>query len=154
MPVENLNSNETIQYVAVAFTAQYCPPCEGFYEPLKKFYDEASKDGRFELIMVNCDRRELEYADQLQKLDGYLTVPFDATEVVEKLEDAANANTLPRLAIFSVEKGFDKPVVENLNNVINKWESNGKMADVEQRIQSGIENFDVVPAEESENLGA
>ena len=54
---------------------------------------------------------------------------------------------MPRLAIFSVEKGFEKPVVENLNNVIRKWESNGKMGDVEQRIQTGIENFDVVPEE-------
>ena len=59
---------------------------------------------------------------------------------------------MPRLAIFSVDKGFEKPVVENLNNIINKWENSGKMGDVEQRIQTGIENFDVVP-EESENQG-
>ena len=62
MPSTDLN-RENLKYIAVAFTAQYCPPCEAFYEPLKKFYDEASKDGSFELISVNCDRRELEYAE-------------------------------------------------------------------------------------------
>ena len=82
-------NNENLKYVAVAFSAQYCPPCEGFHDPLRKFYDEVSKDGRFELIMVNCDRRELEYAEQMKALDWCLTVPFDATEVFERLEDAA-----------------------------------------------------------------
>ena len=36
-----------VQYVIVAFSAQFCPPCEGFHEPLKKFHDEFKKDGRF-----------------------------------------------------------------------------------------------------------
>ena len=80
-------------------------------------------------------------------MDWCLTVPFDANEVVEKLEDAANASTLPRLAVFSIEKGFEKPVVENLNGVILKWDTNNKMADVEHKINDGLINFDVVPEE-------
>ena len=71
--------------------------------------------------------------------------------MIERLEDAANASTIPRVAIFSIEKGFDKPVVENLNNVIRKWDTNNKMADVEHKINEGLLNYDVkTPAEEVE----
>ena len=37
-------------------------------EPLKELYDEMKKEGKFELIMVNCDKHESEYIDQLEKL--------------------------------------------------------------------------------------
>ena len=78
-----------------------------------------------------------------------MTVPFDAQDVIYRLEDAAIASTLPKVSIFSIEKGFDKPIVENINNIINKWDNSGKLADVEQRIQHGIQNFDVqIEAEE------
>ncbi len=42
-------------------------------------------------------------------------VPFDgADEVVERLEEASDASYLPKVAIFSVAKGFEKPVVYDI----------------------------------------
>ena len=55
----------TVKYVGVYFGAKYCPPCEKFIEPLKKFHAEFSKEGTFQLVAVNCDRREQDYGEWL-----------------------------------------------------------------------------------------
>jgi hypothetical protein len=57
---------ETVKYIGVLFTANFAPPCIKFIEHAKKFYDEFSKDGHFELIILNCDRNEKEYALHLK----------------------------------------------------------------------------------------
>ena len=72
--------------------------------------------------MVNCDKREQEYTDCLKELNAFTTVSFNSEEIVEKLEDAAEASYLPKVAVFSVAKGFDKPVCFDIKQVITKNE--------------------------------
>ena len=60
-----------------------------------------------QVVVVNCDKRRDEYDDQVKKLSQkYLTVPFDASEVTNKLEDMAEAANIPRASIFVARKGF------------------------------------------------
>ena len=81
-------------------------------DPLKTFYDEMVKDGKFELVVVNCDKREKEFADHLKQLNWAHSMPFDVDDaLLKKLEEGSNANVIPKLSIYAVEKGFDKPVV-------------------------------------------
>mmetsp|Transcript_9361 Transcript_9361/g.14204 ORF Transcript_9361/g.14204 Transcript_9361/m.14204 type:complete len:87 (+) Transcript_9361:246-506(+) len=78
-------------------------------EPLKNFYEEFSKDGQFELVLVNCDKREQEYVEHIKQMNWCYSVPYDAaSEVVIRLEDLAAASAIPKLAVFSKAAGFDK----------------------------------------------
>ena len=79
------------------------------------------KEGKFELVIVNCDKREKEYAEHLKSMDWCLALPFDADdEKIQKLEEGCNANVIPRLSIYGVSKGFEKPVVADIKQVIIK----------------------------------
>ena len=76
---ECINKPE-VEYIGVLFTAEFCPPCKRLLEPLKTFYDEMVKEGKFELVIVNCDKREKEYAEHLKSMDWCLALPFDADD--------------------------------------------------------------------------
>ena len=102
------------EFIGVIFSAQYCPPCHGFVEPLAAFYQEAKKDARFEFILVNCDKGEQEYNETLKSMPWVSAVPYLSEEVIEKLEDASDASYLPKVAVFSVAKGFERPVVYDI----------------------------------------
>ena len=58
----------------------------------------------------------------MKSLSSFTAVPFAAEEIIEKLEDAAEASYLPKVAVFSVAKGFDKPVCFDIKAVISKNE--------------------------------
>ena len=112
---EVLGGKENLRYIGVIFTAHYCPPCQKFMEPLKAFYDEFAKDGKFELVLVNCDKREKEFHIHLKEMEWCYALPFNATDqVIFNLEDICYANVIPKLSVFSVAKGFEKPVVNDI----------------------------------------
>ena len=110
-------------------------------EPLKSFYDEFSQGGKFELVCINCDKRELEYKEHLSELSWCYTMPYDtADETLAKLEERANAATIPKISIFSVAKGFEKPTVFDIKGAILKNDSMAEAVNqVMQKIQQGEE---------------
>ncbi len=115
---------DNLMYIGVLFSAEYCPPCQRLMEPLKNFYEEFSKDGQFELVMVNCDKREKEYVEHIKQMDWCYSVPFDvAPEVIIRLEDLAQASSIPKLAVFSKASGLDKFAVLDIKQIILKNES-------------------------------
>lgn len=67
-PVNDVIGKEGLEYVLVLFSAQYCPPCQKLQGPLKTFYDEYVKDGKSEMVMINCDEREKEYKEHLKTM--------------------------------------------------------------------------------------
>ena len=136
---------ESVKYIGVYFGAKYCPPCEKFLEPLRKFNEEMSKAGNFQLVTVNCDRREQEYAEYLcDGLQWCHAVPFSAQEVIEGLEDRAHASTIPMLSVFSVEKGFDKPTAVDVKQIILRNENMAEAVEqVLAKIKQGEETYDV-----------
>ena len=44
VPMEDVLVKTNTTYVAVLFTAEYCPPCQGFMQPFHDFIAEANKD--------------------------------------------------------------------------------------------------------------
>ena len=131
-------------YIGVVFSAKYCPPCERLQEPLKQFYDEFSQGGKFELICVNCDKRELEYKEHLKELSWCYTMPYNTPDkILANLEEKAHANVIPKIAIFSVAKGYEKPTVIDIKGVILKNDSMAEaVAQVLKKIQQGEDEFD------------
>ena len=106
---------EDLQFIGVFFSAEYCPPCKRFVEPIQEFKQEMCADGRFQLILVNCDKRELEFSQHLAAMPEVLAMPFNTDDaLLARLEEGSNANVIPKLSVYAVEKGFDKPVVNDL----------------------------------------
>ena len=41
-------------------------------------------------------------------------MPYASEDVIERLEEASDASYLPKVAVFSVAKGFERPVVYDI----------------------------------------
>ena len=73
------------------------------------------------MVVVGCDKREEEFSEHLKELDWCHAMAFDAPDaLVGDLEEAANAETIPKLTIFSQVRGFEKPVVSDVKGIIVK----------------------------------
>ena len=143
MPVNDFLGKPDLQYIGVFFTALYCPPCQAIQEPLKAFYEEYKKSGKFEMVMIGCDKREREFSEHLKELQWVHAMPHDAAdELVAAIEDAANAETIPRLSIFSVARGFEKPVVADAKGPIMRTSSAEEaISQIEKKILDGEDQF-------------
>ena len=70
-------------------------------------------------------------------------MPHDASdELVAAIEDAAKAETIPRLSIFSVARGFEKPVVADAKGPILRASSAEEaISQIEKKILDGEDQF-------------
>ena len=88
------------------------PCCKKVYEPFKEFVTKIKEAHPIDFVLVNCDKRENDYVAQLKDLSEILALPYNApAEIIAQVEDVSEAKTVPRVSVFSVEKGFSKPVV-------------------------------------------
>tara|TARA_B110001450_G_C17408016_1_gene394541 strand:+ start:396 stop:635 length:240 start_codon:yes stop_codon:yes gene_type:complete len=72
---------------------------------------------------VNCDKRELEFKESLKEHEIGVTMPFDTPDAtIAKLEEQSQASTIPRISIYSVSKGYEKPSVLDIKQIILKNE--------------------------------
>ena len=102
------------------------------------------------MVLVNCDKREREYSEHLEAIGDWIhAVPFHASdELVGNLEETCNATLIPKISVFSVSKGFDKPVVSDIKHIILKNTDMGEAVNmVQQKIKEGEENFDKIDDE-------
>jgi thiol-disulfide isomerase/thioredoxin len=78
-------------YVAVLFTAEYCPPCQQFTPVFESFIEQMNKESnRMQVVVVNCDKNKAEFDEHLSKMSPkYLVVPFDNEDAAIRLEDKA-----------------------------------------------------------------
>ena len=120
------SSIDRTTYVAVLFTANYCASVvEKFYEPFGTFMTEMNKQAkRMQVIVVNCDKREKDYAECLSKVPACCyAIPFAKQDTMMQLEDLAQAATLPKVAVFDAGNGFDKFAMKDIKQTILKNQS-------------------------------
>eukprot|EP00349_Pseudokeronopsis_sp_Brazil_P001546 CAMPEP_0202963786 /NCGR_PEP_ID=MMETSP1396-20130829/7803_1 /ASSEMBLY_ACC=CAM_ASM_000872 /TAXON_ID= /ORGANISM="Pseudokeronopsis sp., Strain Brazil" /LENGTH=162 /DNA_ID=CAMNT_0049685293 /DNA_START=12 /DNA_END=500 /DNA_ORIENTATION=+ len=97
----------SVKFIGLFFSANYCPPCKKVLQPFHNFYQEFNKDSlQFQMILVNCDRSEKDFREHLAEMPWILAVPQEHSKVMEKLEDMAQAETIPRLAIINIQKSI------------------------------------------------
>ena len=74
-------------------------------------------------------------------------MPFYAKpEIIADLEDKAQASVIPKLAVFSVMKGFNKCVVLDIKNIVLKNANMGEaVSQALAKIKQGEEDFDKRP---------
>jgi nucleoredoxin len=99
-PVKTDNLKKA-KYVAVYFSAHWCPPCRKFTPELVKFTNDNRKDGNFEVVFVSSDRSE---KDML----GYMTeakMPWGGVmKKGAKLDDVGGGfSGIPHLRVFDAE---------------------------------------------------
>ena len=94
--------------------------------------------------MVNCDKRELEYKESLKDYSWCYTLPYDTSDsIIAKLEEKSDASSIPRISIYSVSKGYEKPSVIDIKQIILKPENMTEAVNqVIAKIQKGEENYD------------
>ena len=77
-----------------------------------------------QVVCVNCDKREKEFKEHLSELPKeFLCVPFEHEEVVAKLEDLAQADTIPRLTIVHVTKSLKEAALKDAKWTVMKNQS-------------------------------
>ena len=71
-------------------------------------------------------------------------MPYNTPDkILANLEEKAHANVIPKIAIFSVAKGYEKPTVIDIKGVILKNDSMAEaVAQVLKKIQQGEDEFD------------
>ena len=92
---------------------------------MKAFVDEYSKSGKFAFVVLNCDKTEKAYSEHLKAMEWAHCLPYDlADDKIATLEEGANAETIPKLAIFSLARGFEKAVVDDIKMPVIKHKEN------------------------------
>ena len=81
------------------------------------------------------------------------SIPFNVDpEVVDKLEDASNADIIPKVSVFSVVRGFEKPVVADIKGPILRMEAVAdQISAINSKILDGEENFNKVDEDEKKS---
>ena len=103
--------------------------------------------------MVNCDGREKEYKEHIKKMDWCNTLPYDADpELIAKIEDAANADVIPKIAVFNIQRGFEKPVVGDIKVPVLKSSVADAITKVNQMILDGEEALNQELAQKNSTL--
>ena len=71
------------------------------------------------MLVVNCDRAEAQFKQHIAKLNpNWLAVPFENQNVAERLEDIAQAENIPRVAIFNPLRSMDECQLKDIKSII------------------------------------
>lgn len=103
------------QYIAVYYSAHWCPPCRQFTPYLSKYYDETVKaHPEFELVFVSSDRSESAMAAYMNwgKMN-FLAVDFAKVRSTSLRQHAARG--IPYLIVLDADGNvlLEKPAGED-----------------------------------------
>jgi len=91
--------SNSVDYVALYFSAHWCPPCRNFTPNLGKFYEEHHKDKKFQIIFVSSDKDESSFAEYFGEMP-WTALPFKERAVKDKLAKLYKISGIPSLVIL------------------------------------------------------
>jgi nucleoredoxin len=93
------------KYLALYFSAHWCPPCRAFTVPvLKPVYEKVTKDKKnWEVIFISADKGEKEFKEYFGE-QPWLAVPFDDKKRSEALNRIFEVQGIPTLIQLSPER--------------------------------------------------
>ena len=90
---EDLKGGEVlanIPFVALYFSAHWCPPCQRFTPILKDFYEEVNPESgskQLEVIFVSSDRSPEQWSNYIKEAHGsWLTIPYENSDLRSELK--------------------------------------------------------------------
>ena len=108
----NRPTNEVLKgkkYLAIYFSAHWCPPCRQFTPLLAEVYDtvKANDDDDLEVVFVSSDRSKGEF-DEYYGSHPWTAVPFEARGVKSELSATFGVSGIPTLVVVSLADGMVK----------------------------------------------
>jgi len=92
-------------YVALYFSAHWCPPCRGFTPDLGKFYEANAAAKNFELVFVSSDKDEKSFTEYYGEQAAWLALPFKERDVKNALSKQYKVKGIPTLVILDGATG-------------------------------------------------
>jgi len=92
------------KYVALYFSAHWCPPCRGFTPKLVETYNELKAKGEngLEVIFLSSDRDEASFKEYFDEMP-WLALPFELRGEKAELSDRFGVSGIPSLVILDSE---------------------------------------------------
>jgi nucleoredoxin len=89
------------KYIALYFSAHWCPPCRGFTPKLKETYDKMkAKRDDFEFVFVSSDKDEAAMKSYMKEAHGaWLTLPYARRDAKEALSTICGVKGIPTFAV-------------------------------------------------------
>lgn len=116
--------------IGVFFSAEWCPPCQGFFPLLTSFYSEVNKKEKvFEIIFCSSDQEEDSFNDHFKSMP-WLALAYDSDPQIE-LYETFDIVGVPVLVIINSkgdvldEKGRNTIQKQGVNS-INYWREQDK----------------------------
>jgi nucleoredoxin len=90
------------KYIALYFSAHWCPPCRGFTPKLKETYEKMkAKRDDFEFVFVSSDKDESSMKSYMKEAHGaWLTLPFARRDSKEALSTICGVQGIPTFAVI------------------------------------------------------
>ena len=112
------------KFVAIYFSAHWCPPCRNFTPMLCQFYEEVNKDGakNLQVIFVTSDKDEAAFQGYYETMP-WTAVSFDADKQTIKQQHGVQG--IPMLPIF---KADGTKIEENGRGTVHQNQAGGTQA--------------------------
>lgn len=92
-------------YLALFFSAAWCPPSESFLKMLKEFYSEVNIDSKqCEILYVSLDHNEDEFKDHYAHMP-WLAIPYTDRARAAMLRQHYKLNGIPQLVVIKSADG-------------------------------------------------
>jgi len=98
----SVNTSEILKdkYVALYFSAHWCPPCRGFTPKLAEWYTKSLKEKGLEIVFVSSDRDEKSFNEYFAE-QPWLALPFSDRTKKAELSKQFKVQGIPTLVILN-----------------------------------------------------
>ena len=90
------------EYVALYFSAHWCPPCRYFTPVLTEIYKKLLEKGDFEIVFISADHDEKSFEEYHHTMP-WLALPFSDENTRKKLNQAFQVDGILRLVFLDKE---------------------------------------------------
>lgn len=116
------------KYVALYFSAHWCPPCRAFTPKLVEFHEKNAGED-FEVVFLSFDNSEEEKSAYIAEAGmPWLMMPGHRSEKANEIASSLNIEGLPTLAVFAPDGSLvsidgRKEVLLTPRKALKKWKS-------------------------------
>ncbi|KAJ3290662.1 hypothetical protein HDU79_003075 [Rhizoclosmatium sp. JEL0117] len=105
------------QFVALYFTASWCPPCRRFTPDLIKYYKLAHIQEKLDIVVVSSDREEVAHDGYFAKMP-WLSLPYVDRDRKKSLSEKYGVKFIPTLILLDAFKG--EVLIRDFKSVVEK----------------------------------